>query len=106
MNEKVNTWKNPVIAILVLAMVVVAGYFYTTRNRESDTLLTDVSVADQVVTVDGDLLKTLGKLKKLQLDDSVFSDPVWQSLRDFGRTLSSEPKGRVNPFAPLSASGQ
>ncbi len=102
MNEKINTWKNPVIAILVLVIVAVAGYFYANRNRESDQLLTGVSVADEASAVDGDLLKTLGKLKKLRLNDSIFSDPVWQSLRDFGRTLSPEPKGRANPFAPLS----
>lgn len=103
MKETLNKWKNPVITILVLGIVFAAGYFYTTRNRETtDSLLVGTSSVNQVLAVDGDLLKTLGKLKKLQLDVTIFNNPVWQALHDFGRTLSPQPKGRQNPFAPLS----
>ncbi|HEY4500177.1 MAG TPA: hypothetical protein VJH25_00090 [Candidatus Paceibacterota bacterium] len=100
MNEKTNTWKNPLIAIVVLALVGMAGYFYTARDRATDDLLTGVS-AMEGNAIDGDLLKTLGKLKKLKLDESIFGNESWLSLHDFGRTLTPEPKGRANPFAPL-----
>ncbi len=102
MNEKINAWKNPVIAIIILAAVGVAGYFYSVRDRQSDDLLTGVSAAEGGA-IDGDLLKTLGRLKKLRLDDSIFQEQSWISLHDFGRTLSPEPKGRANPFAPLTS---
>ena len=103
MNEKTNTWKNSLIAATVLAIISLAGYFYTARDRTDDSLLTGVS-ATEGNAIDGDLLRTLGKLKKLKLDDSIFEDKSWQSLRDFGRTLSPEPRGRANPFAPLTSS--
>jgi len=103
MNEKSHNWRNPIIAIAFLAIVAVAGYFYATRERVADQSLTSTRASDQVSSVNGDLLTTLGKLKKLKLDKSIFEDTVWQSLRDFGQTLSPEPKGRSNPFAPLSS---
>lgn len=102
MNEKTNTWKNSLIALTVLAIVGLAGYFYAARDRTDDSLLTGVSTAEGNA-IDGDLLRTLGKLKKLNLDDSIFKNESWQSLRDFGRTLSPEPRGRANPFAPLTS---
>jgi len=103
MNEKSHNWRNPIIAIVFLVIVIAAGYFFATRERVVDEVLTGTPTADQAASVEGDLLTTLGKLKKLKLDKSIFEDTTWQSLYDFGRTLSPEPKGRINPFAPLSA---
>lgn len=104
MKEKILAWKNPVIALFILILLVVAGYMYSNRSKESDELLSGTEAGDGAAAVDGDLLRTLGKLRKLRLDTSIFNDPVWQSLEDFGQTLSPEPKGRTNPFAPLSSS--
>jgi hypothetical protein len=104
MIDHTNKWINPLIALVILGIIGFAGYSYTTRNRVvEDELLTGVLTADQVASVDGDLLKTLGKLKKLHLDDAVFNDTVWLSLHDFGKVLTQEQKGRLNPFAPLSS---
>ena len=101
MHENTKNWKNPIIVILILVIVFVAGYFYTTRNREGDVLLSNITPQNETSAVDGDLIKTLGKLQKLSMDDSIFSNSVWLSLHDFSRIISPEPKGRGNPFAPL-----
>ena len=103
MNET-NTSRNLIIALAALLIVGAAGYFYATRDRSADDSLTSVSADEQAAAVDGDLLRTLGQLKKLKLDDSIFSDPVWQSLTDFGQTLVPQASGRPNPFAPLGSS--
>ena len=101
MKDTNNTSRNLIIALLVMAVLGVAAYFYAGRARVSEESLTSVAASDQVAAVDGDLLKTLGQLKKLKLDDSIFSDKVWLSLADFGQTLAPQASGRANPFAPL-----
>ncbi len=51
-----------------------------------------------------DLLALLLDLRSLRLDGAVFSDPVFQSLKNFGVTIPPETVGRPNPFAPLPGS--
>ncbi len=48
-----------------------------------------------------DLLPILLNLKSLRLEGSVFDDPTFQSLENFGVEIPVEPLGRKNPFAPL-----
>lgn len=55
------------------------------------------------VIVGQDLLAALALLKTIQLDTSVFADPIFKSLSDWGKTIPPQPVGRRNPFAPLGA---
>lgn len=48
-----------------------------------------------------DILLTLSTLHTLTLDSSLFSDPVFSSLTDFGVAIPPQNAGRRNPFAPL-----
>lgn len=48
------------------------------------------------------LVATLLTLRAVTLSGTIFSDPVFMSLKDFSTTIQSEPAGRPNPFAPLS----
>lgn len=48
-----------------------------------------------------DLLTALALLKTISLDTSLFSDPAFESLSDWGKEISPQPAGRRNPFAPL-----
>src|SRR3989344_9052446 len=50
-----------------------------------------------------EILTLLLNLKSLKLDSSIFSDPAFQSLADFGQSIPVRPQGRVNPFAPIGA---
>ena len=50
-----------------------------------------------------DLLAALALLRTIQLDTSIFSDPIFESLSDWGKTIPPQPIGRRNPFAPLGA---
>lgn len=50
-----------------------------------------------------DLLTALALLKTISLDTSVFTDPVFLSLSDWGKAIPPQPAGRRNPFAPLGA---
>lgn len=104
MGEKSNNARNLIIAVVILAAIGVAGYFYAGRDQSAnDTLLTSVSVGTSTA-VDSDLLSALSELRRLKLDDSIFSNPSWSTLHDFSQTLSPLPSGRPNPFAPLDSS--
>jgi len=96
--------KNLVIAGVILAVLIFAGYYYTTRDRSSNVdLLVNIPVEGNQV-IDGDLLSTLGQLKRLRLDETIFSNQTFISLTDHSRPLSPQTSGRTNPFAPIDAS--
>ena len=85
-----------VVAVCTVAYVVYESYF---AAAPSDVLTSSAATS----TPGGpDLLSTLSNLKAVTLDPSLFSDPVFVSLVDFGVTIPPEPVGRSNPFAPLS----
>ena len=48
-----------------------------------------------------EIVTTLLQLRTVSLSGTIFSDPSFASLRDFGTQIMSEPIGRPNPFAPL-----
>ncbi len=102
---------NLIIVIAIIIAVCVAGYFYMNRDQSSDDLLVSSMVGvsgsgSAVAPVDNQLLAALRDLRRLQLDDSLFKDPIWLSLRDFSQTLAPQEPYRPNPFAPLGSSGQ
>lgn len=80
-----------IIAVLVLIL----GYMYWgNSNSFSPTVSQAQTPASQ------NLLTTLSSLRAIQLNATIFSDPLFTSLSDFGVTIPSEPTGRGNPFAP------
>jgi hypothetical protein len=101
--QETGNKKNLIIVAVIILGLGAAVYFYISRDRTSDELLTGVPAGTALATVDGTLLSALRELKKLKLDDSIFKNPIWLSLSDFGRTLAPQPSGRPNPFAPLGA---
>ncbi len=104
MKESSSNLKNIIVIGVILLLVALAGYWYATRDKSSDELLTSQDAGSETKSVDSDLLAALRELRKLRLDDSIFSDPVWLSLHDFGKTLAPQQSFRPNPFAPLDAS--
>jgi len=55
-------------------------------------------------TLGRELLTALAKLQSTKLDTSIWDDPVFASLQDFGVEIPAQPVGRRNPFAVFSAS--
>lgn len=51
--------------------------------------------------IGGDILSILGDLGSIRLDDSVFQNPIFQSLKDYSVVIPREIKGRKNPFLPI-----
>lgn len=90
------------VAIGGAAVLILAGYVYFTYFSGGSAPLTAVS-ADSAIS--GDLLATLGSLHTITLDNSIFTNPVFVSLSDFGVSLPPESSGRGNPFAPIGQGG-
>lgn len=92
--------KNNKMAIGGVLVIALGAYAYLTYFGGSSAPLT----ASSPNSVSGDLLVTLGSLHTIKLDQSIFTDPTFVSLSDFGVTLPDLPAGRRNPFAPLGKS--
>lgn len=83
--------------VLLLAVYIYFAYF-------SAPSLPPLSSNDTNIALSQNLLVTLQSLHTIKLDNSIFSDPAFQSLNDFGVAIPSENVGRRNPFEPLAGS--
>ncbi|HEV8677662.1 MAG TPA: hypothetical protein VN701_02420 [Candidatus Paceibacterota bacterium] len=83
--------------VIVLALVVYLNFF----AGNSTALL--ASTADAGSPLSQDLLVTLSNLHTIKLDNSIFTDPLFESLTSFGVQIPPENVGRRNPFLPIGA---
>jgi hypothetical protein len=90
--------------VLLLVGIIV----YTTFFAGSPSSPAALTASDADTALSQKLLVTLQNLHTIKLDNSIFSDPAFQSLTDFGVVLPPQQPGRRNPFAPLGgvSSGQ
>lgn len=96
--------KNKILFLVVglaLAGVVWYGLSGSQPAGSSDAVLSSSEGGGS--DVEQEVLDTLLELREIRLEGQIFNDPVFNSLRDFGTDIVSEPVGRDNPFAPLSA---
>jgi len=85
------------IGFIALALFVYLNFF---SNSTSEALLAS---ADAQSPLSQELLVTLSNLHTIRLDDSIFTDPLFQSLTSFGVELPPENVGRRNPFLPVGS---
>ena len=92
--------KNLIMIVVVVAALAALYYFYSSGGQ--DALLT---TEEPDSPVSQEILATLGNLRTIKLDSSVFQDPLFLSLSDFGVTIPPATAGRRNPFAPVGQGG-
>ena len=96
--EIFTKYKNFIVIGVVVVLAFVGYNFFFVGN---DSSLLTASIENSANGVaDRALLTLLIDLKSIELDESIFDDQAFKSLRDFGRDLTAEPVGRENPFAP------
>jgi hypothetical protein len=88
--------KNMVVIGVIVGALALLYYFYSSGS--SSVLLT---AEEEPSPVSQEILSTLNNLRTIRLDSSVFQDPLFLSLSDFGVTIPSAAAGRRNPFAPV-----
>ena len=90
------------LIILVIVIVAFIGYTIIFNPGEDAGVLTSKNITTRGGG-DNQLLLLLVNLRSITLDDSLFRDPAFRDLIDFGQQLTPEPTGRQNPFAPVGS---
>jgi hypothetical protein len=93
--------KNMTVIIGVLVAAAAFYVYYAYFSGGSQPLLSQPTESPASQS----LLLTLTSLQSIKLDPALFSDPVFQSLTDFGVTIPPEASGRPDPFAPVGSNG-
>lgn len=92
--------KKTIAVFLCMVAVLVVFLFYSLSGRRPDSgEITTLPMSPLDSKLGRELLAALAKLRTTKLDMSIFDDPVFTSLKDFGVEIASEPIGRRNPFA-------
>ncbi len=95
--------KKTILSIVLVIIVVMAAVFYLNgQGTTSDGSLTsDVKAIQSSDAQDISLL--LQKMDHVELNNSIFTNPVFLSLKDNTATFIPQDSGRDNPFAPIGS---
>ena len=96
--------RNKIILGAVAVIVILFAWYGLSSNPPGAALLTKTPSVE--APGESDLVNTLLQLRTITLSGTIFSDPAFAGLRDFGTEIIPEPVGRPNPFAPISFSPQ
>ena len=101
-HEFKNKGNSTVIVIVVLATVMLLGWYSltSTKNNELETVSTEAN--QQLDAASAKFLESLNELNSIVLDTTVFQSPAYSQLKDFARPIMPEPQGRANPFADIN----
>jgi hypothetical protein len=100
--------KKIIITVLVLGLAFIAYMIFMNKSDNSDELISGTNSLAQrrsiteTKVLGEQITQALIQIESLQLDRSIFDSPVFNSLIDKSKKITSEPVGRRNPFAPLS----
>ena len=97
-------YKKIIIGVLVLILGFVAYSIFIKSDPEPEELLKNSS-PKQIDAVGQEIIRTLSKIKSLDLDQSVFGDPIYLRLIDDTKDIPEPEVGRSNPFEPFSVEG-
>lgn len=92
--------KKTLVVFGLLAVAALGYFFYSLSDkRQNGTQITALPLSSLDTALGRELLAALAELKSTKLDTSIFDDPVFDSLKDFGVVIAPLPVGRRNPFA-------
>ena len=76
---------------MILLGIFIYGYFF--KNTPTQTTVQPL--------VGEEVLNNLDTLRNLAIDDALLKTEAFQNLQDYTTQVVSQPRGRMNPFAPL-----
>ena len=92
--------RHKIVISIGVVVIAVGAWWGLSGSSSSEPLLTTDAPA---ISDDQEIVATLLQLRSVTLSSTIFSDPVFMSLKDFGQEIKNEPAGRPNPFAPFTA---
>ncbi|MBI2109172.1 MAG: hypothetical protein HYT93_03270 [Parcubacteria group bacterium] len=94
--------KNIILGVVLLVVIFMAYSFFFKKDSNESPLIAESTLSQNKESgVVEEFLVLLRTLNNLKLDAELFNDEVYRSLRDESVELVGQPRGRVNPFAPL-----
>jgi hypothetical protein len=98
---KKSSLTSTVIIVIVVAVALIAYFYYkgSGSSSQSSSLLSQTSTDSSMIG--NQILGLLNQIQSLRIDSTLFTDPGYQTLRDFSVAIPPENVGRSNPFAPL-----
>ena len=100
MGQIFSQYKLHILALVGVAVAIGAWWVFSSGPQDDALLATEGPAGGGIV--DKDLVGTLLQLRAVSLGGTIFSDPAFIELQDFGTQIIPEPVGRENPFAPTS----
>jgi len=101
MRDFFSAHRTYVFAGIGLSIALVAWWTLFSGDGSPNTILTsEGATGASVISEERDLVDTLLQLRAVSLSGTIFSDPSFARLIDFGTQIIPEPVGRPNPFAP------
>jgi hypothetical protein len=97
-----KTW----IWIVIIIIIAVVGYFYLSGSSAPASSALVQSSGSDSEAVGSQVLSLLNQIQSLNIDTSLFTDPGYQTLRDYSVAIPPVAVGRPNPFAPLPGFSQ
>jgi hypothetical protein len=94
-----NILQHKMMAGLIMVVILGAAWYGLTATSAPPPILQTDNPAG---SGNEELVATLLALRAVTLSGTIFTDPVFMSLQDFGVEIQPEPVGRPNPFLPLS----
>lgn len=98
-----NFFKKNQTTIIAIGIVVAGflAYVFFFQNGNNGGALITTPTDPRVVAANQEFISLFSKLRRIDLDASIFENEYYNSLIDFSRPISVEPVGRDNPFAPV-----
>lgn len=97
--------RNKYILLCVAGVVLAGVIWYSFMRDKTPAPLLQTEDLTEASNVDSDIVAILLQLRAVSLSGTIFGDPAFMSLQDFGSEIIPEPIGRANPFAPLTGTG-
>jgi hypothetical protein len=97
--------------IIIAVVIIIIAFFIFNSFFSSGTVSNDgplnVDSRNDIQSIDGQaILSLLNRLKEVDLDGRIFSDPIFLDLQSFSRPIAPENLERRNPFAPVGSDNQ
>lgn len=88
------------VAVVVLTLLGFLGYQLLVQSPavpESTGAMSNTEIAGQ------DILTLVAQLKKISIDQTFFTSPLFKNLKDLTQNVFPEAQGRPNPFAAIGS---
>lgn len=93
-----SSFKNIIVLLLVLTFALTGYYLYSKNKDGAGTEGANQYVTTEMVKNTQLFIERSETLKKINIDLSVFDDPLFISYRNFTKPIVKQEQGRENPF--------